>query len=212
MPIFSQTRLVRTTLLTIMGLFSLLSGTRAKDEETPAPAPAPSAAPEPADAKPEDAGRELRKKILSQTAKDLGIAPSPEFPRIYGVLVEWPLGKTTATILSMSTGAASLYTTSSYGIIGGEPHERVAGAAKAAVRAADKHFDAAKPVKEFPYPAAGRVNFYLLGFDGVRMLETDLAGIEDESSPYVHLFYQGQNVLGQLRLVAEKKDQEQGKK
>ena len=52
-----------------------------------------------------------------------GEKPTKEFPRVYGILMDWPVGEQTATVFSSSSGAASLYTTSTFGIIGGEGHE-----------------------------------------------------------------------------------------
>src|SRR5262245_62110735 len=119
--------------------------------------------------------------------------------------MDWPVGEQIATIFSSSTGAASLYTTSTFGIIGGEGHERVRAAAIAFVRAADTLFDASAPATSYPYPAANRVRFYLLTFDGVRFVETDLASLENGADKYVDLFDLGQAVLTELRLVAEQR-------
>src|SRR5947208_16778437 len=94
------------------------------------------------------------------------------------------MGKQTATVFSSSTGAASLYTTSTFGIIGGEGHETVRTAAIRFIRAADRLFDSATPTTEYPYPAADRVRFYLLTFEGVRVLRTDFASFESRVSQY----------------------------
>jgi hypothetical protein len=95
-----------------MGLFSFLFGC-SKDQ---APAPKKNSA---------DMGRELRMMVLTSSLEKTGEKPTKEFPRIYGILMDWPINQQTATILSTSTGAASLYTTSTFGIIGGEGHETV---------------------------------------------------------------------------------------
>ena len=61
---------------------------------------------------------------LQSVAADLQQQWTEEFPRVYGILVDWPIGEQTATIFSSSTGAASLYTTSTLSvftvILGGE--------------------------------------------------------------------------------------------
>jgi len=155
---------------------------------------------------PADAGRGLRQMMLTTPPKEFGAKPTKEFPRVYAVLIDWPLrDELIATIFSSSTGAASLYTTSSFGIIGGEGHETVRAAAKAVVRASDRYFASASPTTEFPYPRDGRVRFYILTFDGVRVIDTDLATINDGTSKYAELFGLGQAVLTELRLVTEKR-------
>ncbi len=152
---------------------------------------------------PADAGRNLRKMMLATPAAKFGAKPSGEFPRVYGVLMDWPIGDDIATVFSTSTGAASLYTTSSFGIIGGEGHATVRTAAIKFVRAADRLYDEATPTTAYPYPAANRVRFYLLTYDGVRVLDTDMAAIEKLTSRYVEYFDLAQAVLTELRLVTE---------
>ena len=143
--------------------------------------------------------------MLSLSPKQSGTEPTKEFPRVYGILMEWPIGEQVATIFSTSTGAASLYTTSTFGIIGGEGHESVRSAARAFVRVADRHFAEAVPTTEFPYPAAGRVRFYLLTFEGVRVIDTDLASASERAGNYTELFERGQAVLTELRLATDKR-------
>jgi len=143
--------------------------------------------------------------MLSTPAAKVGEKPSKDFPRVYGVLMDWPIGEDIATVFSSSSGAASLYTTSTFGVIGGEAHETVRTAAISFVRASDRLFDVATPTSEYPYPAEGRVRFYLLTFDGVRVLDTDLASIENGTSKYLEFFNRGQAVLTELRIVTERR-------
>lgn len=175
-----------------MGLFSFLFGSSTKAQP---PEPKKNHA---------DAGRALRQMMLTTPPAKTGEKPTKDFPRVYGILMDWPIGDVTATVFSSSTGAASLYTTSTFGIIGGEGHETVRAAAMRFVRAADRLFDAATPTKDFPYPAGDRVRFYLLTFDGVRFIDTDFASIESGTSKFAEFFGFGQAVLTELRLVTEK--------
>jgi hypothetical protein len=154
---------------------------------------------------PADVGRAMRMMMLTATPAKMGANPTKEFPRIYGVLMDWPIGEQTATVFSTSTGAASLYTTSTFGVIGGEGHETVRTAAMNFVRAADGFFDAAAPTTEYPYPTVEHVRFYFLTFQGVRVIDTDLASITNRTSKYSELFGLGQAVLTELRLVGEKR-------
>lgn len=150
------------------------------------------------------AGRALRMRMLTTPPEEAGEKPSLEFPRIYGILMDWPIDDEVATVFSASPGAASLYTTSTFGIIGGEGHASVRDAAKAFVRAADRFYAESVRTSEYPYPGAGRVRFYFLTYEGVRVSEADLASIENRTSVYSELFELGQAVLTQLRIVTEK--------
>ena len=82
--------------------------------------------------------------MLTTSPSELGMKPSSEFPRVYAVLMEWPIEEDVATVFSTSTGAASLYTTSAFGIVGGEAHDAVKIAAKAFVGATDHYFTRVK--------------------------------------------------------------------
>lgn len=139
--------------------------------------------------------------MLASAPAAFGAEPTDEFPRLYAILMEWSIGEHIATVFGSSTGGASLYTTSSFGIIGGEGHENVRAAAIRFVRAADGVFDASSPTTEFPYPAQGRVRFYLLTFKGVRFIDCDIASIENGTSAYAKLFDLGQSVLTELRVA-----------
>lgn len=175
-----------------MGLFSFLFGCSEAQPPDPKKNPA-------------DAGRALRMIMLTTPAEKTGDKPTKEFPRIYAVLMDWPVGEQTATVFSSSTGAASLYTTSTFGVIGGEGHENVRTAAMKFVRAADRFFDASMPTSEYPYPTGDRVHFYFLTFGGVRVIDTDLASINKRTSRFTELFGLGQAVLTELRLITEKR-------
>ena len=154
---------------------------------------------------PADAGRALRQMVLSTSPAEFGANPTNEFPRVYGVLMDWPIGDIVATVFSSSTGAASLYTTSTFGVIGGEGHAAVRAAAIAFVRAADRLYDSATPTTTYPYPGSDRVRFYLLTFEGVRVVETDFASIGSRTNEYIEYFDLGQAVLTELRLVTERR-------
>jgi hypothetical protein len=153
---------------------------------------------------PADAGKGLRRMMLTMPPQDLGVAPTNEFPRVYGILMDWPVGDNTATIFSSSTGSASLYTTSTFGIVGGEGHASVRAASAAFVKAADRFYESAAPTSEYPYPAGDKVRFYLLTFHGVRVIETDMALVTRGAGPYAELFGLGQAVMTKLRLSTEK--------
>jgi hypothetical protein len=143
----------------------------------------------------------LRTKMLMTSAADIGIQPTDRFPNVFGMLMDWPLDANVATIVSICDGNASLYTTATFGIIGGIGHEPVRNAASAFVSAAEKLYAAASPINDFPYPAAGRVRFYFLCFDGVRMIDADEASLKTGSDPCSGLWREGQNVMSALRMT-----------
>jgi hypothetical protein len=149
--------------------------------------------------------RDLRIAFLSSPAAAHGFKPTKEYPRVFGVAMDWPIDNTTATIVAAQNGSASLYTTASLGIIGGANHESVRAAAQRFVRVAETHHDQAVSTTTYPYPAKGKVRFYLRTFKDVRVIETDAASAYSPSGPYSVLFRAGQAVLTELRKVVEAK-------
>jgi len=152
---------------------------------------------------PRAAGQELRARFLSTTAAELNLKPSGDFPRVFGVAMDWSVGEQTATIVTLCDGTASLYTTSTFGIIGGGEHESVRSTARRFVQAAEDFYDDGVPAIEFEYPLAESVYFFLCTFTGVRALTADVAAIHAGTSKYTQLFGAGQDVLTELRKVTE---------
>ncbi len=149
-------------------------------------------------------GMVLRQMALTTPAGELGFSSDSDFPRVYGVLMDWYIGEATATVMSMRDGTASLYTTSTFGIIGGHGHEAVRQAAARYVKLAARYVDSSKVVTEFPYPESGKVYYYLLMYDGVRLCVGDKSEIERGSDPTRPLFAAAQDVLTELRLITER--------
>lgn len=127
--------------------------------------------------------RALRMQTLTTPASELGVEKSFEFPSVYGVLLEFAIGEDTATIVSLSDGNASLYTTSTFGVVGGFAHDNVRTAAIAFVKAAGEICDDAKPTTDYPYPNSNRVHFYLLTHSGVCVIDTDMDFLPVKRAP-----------------------------
>jgi len=183
-------RLGRATFFTMLALSS--GTTMARDK-----------ADSPGDA---NVGRELRARILLSGAGDVGIKASKECPRVWGVVMDWPLGNATASVVALCDGNASLYTTATFGVIGGVGHDDVRRAATALVRDADSFHRESKSTTDRSYPKADRVRFYLLTFSGLRVLEDDRNAIEAGKSRYSPLFARAQDVLTEMRRFTEKRN------
>jgi hypothetical protein len=151
----------------------------------------------------ESPGVGLRKMILTTPPQEVGLAPDHEFPRIYGVLTDWRIGEQIASIVALKDGTASLYTTSTFGIIGGQGHENVRQVATNYVQCADKYFESSKPVTDIPYPVDGEVNFYLLTYDGLRLCVGKQNLIDKGTDQTRALFEQAQNLLTELRIITQ---------
>jgi hypothetical protein len=98
---------------------------------------------------------------------------------------------------------ASLYTTSTFGIIGGVGHSSVRAAATRLVRTAEAFVGSSQPVTSFPYPPAGTVYYYLLTYSGVRRCSGHLDAIERGSDPTSELFMAAQDEITELHAMTE---------
>ncbi len=154
--------------------------------------------------RPHQTGRALRARALSTTAEQLHFQPTEDFPRVFGVVMDFPSDEDTATVVSMSDGTASLYTTAAFGIIGGGAHELVRAASQRFVKLAESFHDDSIPVKAWPYPANSQAFFYLLTYVGVRRISADLDQIYAFSSEHSPLFGAGQDVLTELRRIVDR--------
>jgi hypothetical protein len=148
--------------------------------------------------------RELRLKMLTTRPVDLGQKPTQEYPRVCGVLMDWPIDTGIVSVVSLSTGDASVYTTGTFGVIGGIRDERVRSAAKNFVKVGEKHYNEAIPTKDYPYPNIGHVRFYFVCYDGVRTIDADLVSVHRGQDKYSDLFKEGQRVITELRLITQK--------
>ena len=154
---------------------------------------------------PEDSpGPELRRMALTTSPQMFGFVSDSAYPTVYGVLTDWNTGGVTATIVSMRDGTASLYTTSTFGIIGGHGHESVRRAVERYVKTAECYVASATPVAEYPYPESGQVFFYILTYSGVRRVAAEIEAVENGADPARPLFAAAQDVLTELRLISEK--------
>jgi len=152
---------------------------------------------------PAGAGRELRLKMLTEPPPDWGLNPTPEYPHVCGVLMDWPIETTTVSVISFCSGDASIYTTGSFGVIGGIGHETVRSAAKSFVKIATEHLGDAVATKDFSYPKPGRVRFYIICYDEVRFVEADLEAVRRGNDKYSDLYKEGQRVVTELRLITQ---------
>jgi hypothetical protein len=153
-----------------------------------------------------DAMKGLRTMMLTTPASKAGIQSSERFSKVFGVVMDLAVsGGHTATVVSMCDGHASLYTTSTFGVLGGIGHESVRIASTNFVTTAQAHYDAATPTTDYPYPAPDHVRFYLLGFDGVRVVDSEISAAEKQAGQYSAMWAAGQSVLTELQLLTEQK-------
>ena len=144
--------------------------------------------------------RELRNKLLTAKPDEL-LEGEDAKAKVWGVLMDVTFPSGTATLVSLRDGTASLYTTGGGGVLGGYIAREQA---KEFVAAAEKHLKEMSPAEAFPYPANGRVKFYVLTSDGVLTGEAGLSEMGERKHKLWTLYYAADQVLTRLRLASEK--------
>lgn len=150
---------------------------------------------------------ELRNRILTLKPAEIGISPSPAVPHVWGVLMEMGHPQAVITLVSLADGTTSLYFSNGGGILGGGEHEPVAQASQAFVASTESYFPSMAPAPAFPLPlpAVGDVKFYVLTFEGIFTAEANEQELGNRQHVLSPLFYHGQAVITQIRLMQEQK-------
>jgi hypothetical protein len=170
--------------LIVVGVAALVVGAayvlnESREPEATAPAETPLAPP--------STMGTLRDQLLRSTAQQNGVTP---VRGVWGVIMERGYPKGVATVVALNDGTASMYISSGARVTGGKAYPPAHEAARKLCEAAADAMSETVTTKEFPQPAKGRVRFYVLTTDGVRVAEGDLFahardGGHDDLAPLV---------------------------
>jgi hypothetical protein len=145
---------------------------------------------------------DLRMQALYVTPDILKLSLPKNKVIVYGVIMDWEMGGATATTVSYMTGDASLYLSSGGGVIGGGQHENVNRASKEFTQLAQTFLEKARKIDSPALPAANEVQFILLTNKGFYVGKDAMANFEDNSSPWMKLFEEGNKLLSELHNVS----------
>lgn len=147
----------------------------------------------------------LRQQALQSSRASLELPEPSSVTEPWGVLMETGYEQATITVLALADGNASIYFSTGGGFIGGQRHESIRRAAVAMVREASRHVQVMKEVKSFPLPENGNTVFYLLTDSGVFSASAGEQALGEGGHDLSALFYAGQDVITQFRVLEEKK-------
>jgi hypothetical protein len=122
--------------------------------------------PEPDDPREVYAG--LRDMVLGLDPRQIGVEPTRELPRVWGIVVDWGTDSGTATFVALADRTASMYTSGGGGVIGAGEHEPVRVAAQRLLEVAEWSVDELPPVRAAGPPDVARVTYWVLTYDGIR--------------------------------------------
>ena len=191
----SQTGTIAITIVVIVALVAAVFLIRARAQSRP-----PQGKADPAKY------QVLRNQALGWSRTALGL-PAPSVPtEPWGVVMDISFEDGGSyTIVAVADGNASIYLSSGGGFIGGIGHESVRTAAKAMVAAAKTFQPKTTLTTSFPLPKAGDTAFYLLTDSGVFTTSASEEALGEKRHELHPLFYAGQEVVTQYRLIDERK-------
>ncbi len=146
----------------------------------------------------------MRLQALKYSIKNLAEAP-PSSQSVFGVLIDWPYTGEVFTIVSLSDGNASLYSTTNFGIIGGFFHPKVAKVAKELVTLANPLLSKTQLTEDFSLPKSDQVKFFFLTDRGTHVFIIPLEQLVDQNSksPFKNLFFKAHDLFKELRTIAD---------
>jgi hypothetical protein len=148
---------------------------------------------------------DLRNMAFNIKASDLSIEFEENSNKPYGVIMDWNIGSATATLVSFSTGDASLYYSTGGGWLGGYGVEEVSSASIKFVNLASEYVEKLGGVSEYPLPPVNHVRFYFVtpqGVYGSGDIDGDLL-IKDDID-FTALFDAAQDVISEIRIENQK--------
>jgi hypothetical protein len=151
---------------------------------------------------------DLRNMALNATPEQLAIELPKDKTKIYGVVMDWDLGESTATLVAFMTGDASLYLSSGGGVIGGLGHENVNIAVKNFISKSETHINKTTKTETTPLPEKNEVKFYFLTNNGKLVGQENMANFENNTSEWLPLFEEGNNLITEIRKSTKDKNWE----
>jgi hypothetical protein len=111
----------------------------------------------------------LRLKLFAR--QEVEVVATNEFPKVYGLVMDWAVGNQTSTTFAMCNGRSGLYAPS-FLLSDNVMQKRVKNRAISLVKTAGEYYEDAVPTNDYSLPKSGAVRFYLLCFDGARVIES----------------------------------------
>lgn len=145
----------------------------------------------------------LRDMAFKVTPDQLGFKLPVEQTVVYGLIMDWEMGNATASTVAYQSGDASLYLSSGGGVIGGGKHPNVNKAAKEFVSTAQTFLDQTTQTETTALPSADQVIFYLLTNKGTYLGKEQMENFENNTSPWIRLFEEGNKVLNELHQTSQ---------
>lgn len=146
---------------------------------------------------------ERRHTALHVTPQQLGLVMQPGVTRVYGIVMDWDMSGTVLSLNAYITGAANAFLSSGSSIVGLGANPAVAEHASVLVQTAQDYLSKCMPVADTGLPLPGTVRFYLLTNKGIYAAQELLSAINDNTSPWLELFFRGTMLLDEMKQNAK---------
>jgi hypothetical protein len=145
----------------------------------------------------------LRRQILRLDPAEVGIGPTPELPRVWGLLMDLGANSGTATLVALADGTTSMYFSTGGAIIGGGEHPQVASATRRLLQVVEDHLDQMPDRTDLPLPRSGRVVLRVMTYQGNRAADAAEDDLGHRRHPLSEIFHRAHDVIAELRLIDE---------
>lgn len=143
----------------------------------------------------------LRNRALSVTAEQLQLGPQTG---LFGMVMDWDIGEgDIATLVTFTTGDASMYLSSGGGVIGGGQHKKVRDEVEEYIALAQEYLPKAIKTESTPLPDKDCINFYFRTIEGTFHSSVTMREIDSRTSDWMKLFESANDVISELRKTTE---------
>ena len=151
----------------------------------------------------------MRNQALNLEPEDIGVHPTKELKRVYGILMEIGHPEGVVTLIVLADGTVSLYYENGGGVIGAGGEEDVHKAAEEFLRVVESHHRHFQEAHVGKLPEDGQVLFYVLTYRrGILTGEASETKLGDKSHGLTEVFFAGHNVISELRKIEEFREAE----
>ena len=134
----------------------------------------------------------LRNQVLSLDPFSVGLTPTAELPRVFGLVMDTTYENGSATVVALADGTASLYTSSGGGVIGSGAYPEVRMAVAQVLQALEQSLDLFDLSAAGGLPPSGRTSMTALTYSGHRSVsapESDFGESRHLAAPIFHAMH-----------------------
>ena len=146
-----------------------------------------------------------RNLAFSVKPSDLQLNLQSDQTLVYGVIMDWDIGKTIVTVVAYNTGDASVYLKSGQMYIGGYAHKSIKDAAIDFVNSAQSFLKNSEIASDNSFPDKGCVKFYFKTNNGTFVHQESDQAFNDVDNTWTKLFSKGNQIITEYRLMTENK-------